>query len=104
MTALLLDPVFKNHRPGVGHPECPERYDAITAALSHCADWPRIEARDATHDEIALCHSRRYIALAEREIRDGVVHLTATQLAMLLDGLEWTRVSPKPVQQPAVVG
>jgi transposase len=27
-------------------------------------------------------------------IRDGVVHLTATQLAMLLDGLEWTRVSP----------
>ena len=37
-------------------------------------------------------------------IRDGVVHLSATQLAMLLDGLEWTRVSPKPVKQPAVVG
>jgi transposase len=37
-------------------------------------------------------------------IRDGVVHLSATQLAMLLDGLEWTRVSPKPVKQPSVVG
>ena len=37
-------------------------------------------------------------------IRDGVVHLSATQLAMLLDGLEWTRVSPKPVKQPALVG
>ena len=37
-------------------------------------------------------------------ICDGVVHLSATQLAMLLDGLEWTRVSPKPVKQPAVVG
>lgn len=37
-------------------------------------------------------------------IRDGVVHLSATQLAMLVDGLEWTRVSPKPVKQPAVVG
>ena len=36
-------------------------------------------------------------------IRDGVVHLSATQLAMLLDGLEWTRVSPKPVKQPAHV-
>ncbi|MCC8969175.1 IS66 family insertion sequence element accessory protein TnpB [Bradyrhizobium brasilense] len=35
-------------------------------------------------------------------IRDGAVHLSATQLAMLLDGLEWTRVSPKPVKQPAV--
>jgi transposase len=28
-------------------------------------------------------------------IRDGVVHVSATQLAMLLDGLDWTRVSPK---------
>lgn len=37
-------------------------------------------------------------------IRDGVIHLSATQLAMLLDGLEWTRVSPKPVKQPALVG
>ena len=37
-------------------------------------------------------------------IRDGVVHLSATQLAMLLDGLEWTRVSHKPVKQPTIVG
>jgi transposase len=37
-------------------------------------------------------------------IRDGVVHLSATQLAMLLDGLEWTWVSPKPVRRPALVG
>jgi len=37
-------------------------------------------------------------------IRDGVVHLSETQLAMLLDGLEWTLVSPKPLKQPAVVG
>jgi transposase len=37
-------------------------------------------------------------------IRDGVVHLSATQLAMLLDGLEWTRVSPKPVRRPTLFG
>jgi transposase len=37
-------------------------------------------------------------------IRDGVVHLSASQLTMLLDGLDWTRVSPKPVRQPALVG
>ena len=37
-------------------------------------------------------------------IRDGVVHLSATQLTMLLDGLDWTRVSPKPVRPPALVG
>lgn len=33
-------------------------------------------------------------------IRDGVVYLTATQLAMLIDGLDWTRVAPKAVKQP----
>lgn len=37
-------------------------------------------------------------------VRDGMIHLSATQLAMLLDWLEWTRVSPKPVKQPALVG
>jgi transposase len=37
-------------------------------------------------------------------IRDGVVQLSASQLTMLLDGLDWTRVSPKPVRQPALVG
>ena len=36
--------------------------------------------------------------------RDGVVYLSATQLTMLLDGLDWTRAPPKPVRQPAVVG
>jgi transposase len=34
----------------------------------------------------------------------GGLNLSVTQLAMLLDGLEWTRVSPKPVKQPALVG
>src|SRR5437016_1461405 len=66
MTALLLDPVFKQHNPGSGHPECPERYDAVTAALSHLDDLSRIKLRDATPDELALCHSRHYLTIAER--------------------------------------
>ena len=37
-------------------------------------------------------------------IRNGVVHLSATQLAMLVDGLDWTKVSPKSVRQPELVG
>jgi transposase len=46
-------------------------------------------------------HQRRF---TWPPIRDGAEHLSATQLAMLLDGLEWTRISPKPVKQPTVVG
>jgi transposase len=37
-------------------------------------------------------------------VRDGAVHLSATQLAMLLDGFDWMQVSAKPVRQPALVG
>ena len=36
-------------------------------------------------------------------IRDGVVSLTATQLSMLIDGLDWTRVTTKVVKRPAGV-
>ena len=46
-------------------------------------------------------HERRF---TWPPIRDGVVHLSATQLTMLVDGLEWTRISPEPVKQPTVVG
>lgn len=76
MTALLLDSIFKQHNPGPGHPECPERYDAVTAALSPLEGLPRVALRYATNDELALCHSRRYIATAEREIQDGLDELS----------------------------
>jgi transposase len=37
-------------------------------------------------------------------IQGGVVRLTAAQFAMLVDGLDWTRVSPRPVRRPLRVG
>ena len=33
-------------------------------------------------------------------IRDGAVGLSSAQLAMLLDGLDWTRITPPLVQRP----
>jgi transposase len=33
-------------------------------------------------------------------IREGAVGLSSAQLAMLLDGLDWTRVTPPCVQRP----
>jgi transposase len=37
-------------------------------------------------------------------IRDGVLALSATQLAILLDGLDWTTAVPRPVRRPTKVG
>ncbi|MEZ5361514.1 MAG: histone deacetylase [Bryobacterales bacterium] len=71
---LLLDKVYKEHDTGPGHPERPERYDAVTAALERSGllhHVERLKPRKAEVDEIALCHNRDYIALVEREVEAG---------------------------------
>lgn len=78
-TALMADPVSKEHDPGPSHPEKPERYQVIWEALDSSGLRKRltpIPSRNATDDEIAACHSRQYIALAKREIAAGVRHLS----------------------------
>ena len=75
MTGLLADPACKEHQTGSRHPERPERFDAALGALEGL-DLVPIQPRLATEDEIALCHSRQYIRLAEREIMSGLHELS----------------------------
>jgi len=74
-TGLAADPVLKEHLTGPGHPEQPARFDAAVNALSGLELNP-ISPRVATYDEIALCHTRPYIELAEREISAGFPELS----------------------------
>jgi acetoin utilization deacetylase AcuC-like enzyme len=71
MTGLAADPICKEHLTGPGHPEQPARFDAAVGALRGLELVP-IAPRLANHDELALCHSRQYIQLAEREILEGL--------------------------------
>ena len=85
MTALLADPVFKRHIPGPGHPERPERADAVLAALDRAGlaqHMPRIPQRAATEDELALCHTREYIKIVKRDVaaRRGDLSTGDTQI------------------------
>ena len=80
-TALLLDPLYKQHDPGLGHPEQPARYDAVTHAIEgsrlflNFIVW--ISRVAATEDEeIALVHGREYIAKVKREIAAGAHELS----------------------------
>src|SRR5260370_38786669 len=75
MTGLLADPACKEHQTGSRHPERAERFDAALGALDGLKLVP-IEPRHATEDEIALCHSREYIRLVEREIMTGFHELS----------------------------
>jgi len=78
-TALLLDPLYKQHDPGRGHPEQPARYDAVMRAIEATQLLPqlyRVEIRVANEDEIALVHGREYIAKVMREIAAGAHELS----------------------------
>jgi acetoin utilization deacetylase AcuC-like enzyme len=75
MTGLAADPVCKEHLTGPQHPEQPARFDAAVGALRDLNLIP-IAPRVANHDELALCHARRYIQLAEREIFEGFHELS----------------------------
>jgi len=79
-TGLLLDPLFKNHDTGEGHPERAERYRAISRVLAEkqlVEATEKIAARPATADEVKACHTAEYLALVKREIAGGT-HLLST--------------------------
>jgi len=78
MTALLADPIYREHLAGRdGHPELPERYDAVVEGL---APWSgmlsRIPSRDASYDELLLCHTADYLARAKSDVDSGRLYLS----------------------------
>lgn len=75
--ALLTDPSFERHDTGPGHPESPARNAAVRKALAPFIPKAlRIQQRIASEDEIALCHSRAYIARAKQDIAAGLNELS----------------------------
>ncbi|MDD5199972.1 MAG: histone deacetylase [Terrimicrobiaceae bacterium] len=78
MTALLLDPIYKEHETAWDHPESPERIDAITeafqsAGLIECTT--RIQPREATLEAIARAHDPRYVEAVLATIAGGAASL-----------------------------
>ena len=70
-TGLGADPRVKQHDGSPDFPEQPARFSAILNRLERtglAGDVLRLEDRVATDDELALVHSREYIALVDREI------------------------------------
>ncbi len=56
--------IFMEHLTGEGHPEAPQRVEAIESALRNAnlmKDDNTLLPREATQDEIALCHGQDYV-------------------------------------------
>jgi acetoin utilization deacetylase AcuC-like enzyme len=73
-TALMSDPVFREHLMGVPHPERPERFDAVMNALTSGGLIRRlqpVDARPATEDELLLGHTKGYLEIARRDVQSG---------------------------------
>ena len=90
-TALLIDPVFKLHDTGPGHPERPERYDALARAFDRAGltkSLLHVPTRPATEDEVALVHTRPYIKIAKRDIASGASNLSTGDTAISPKSLE----------------
>jgi acetoin utilization deacetylase AcuC-like enzyme len=74
-TGLHLDPRYKDHHPGPGHPESPARYTAIMQALTTSgliAKMASIPGRHAEMPELERCHPRHYVELARDEVAAGL--------------------------------
>jgi acetoin utilization deacetylase AcuC-like enzyme len=72
-TAFVYDPIFLEHDTGQ-HPENKDRMLATMALLEQAGlldKLPRLDARDATPDELALVHDARYVEAVRRAAEQG---------------------------------
>jgi acetoin utilization deacetylase AcuC-like enzyme len=73
-TALLADPIFREHLAGREHPERPERFDAVVRGLRQAGlleRLARVDRRAATEEELLLCHTAEYLRTAKHDVLSG---------------------------------
>jgi len=78
-TALLIDPIYREHLMGRHHPERPERFDAVVEGLQEAGlldRLSRVDRRAATEDELLLCHTRNYLETAKHDVESGLQQLS----------------------------
>jgi acetoin utilization deacetylase AcuC-like enzyme len=64
-TGYFSHPDCRRHDMGAGHPECPQRLDAIEDRLRACGVGDLLERRDAplaSASDLELAHDRRHVA------------------------------------------
>jgi acetoin utilization deacetylase AcuC-like enzyme len=90
-TGLVSSARYLDHLPGEGHPERPERLQAILNSLCATdldAQLFKIEPRRTTVEEITLAHTRTYFEMAKREIESGAWELSTGDTNVCRDSFD----------------
>jgi acetoin utilization deacetylase AcuC-like enzyme len=85
MTGLAADALCLKHDTGFGHPECPERYEAVITGLEEAGLAEKlipIPGRDATRAELRRVHASHYLDVTEHHIKEGVPELSTGDTAV----------------------
>ena len=95
-TAFVFDIQCKNHLTGRGHPERPERLDAVLKGL-HGANLldrlQRLKPESCPDDVIKHCHTEQYLDIVKRDIAAGLGQLTTGDTTICGHTLESARLS-----------
>lgn len=69
-----MDDICREHDTGPGHPESPQRYQAVAQALKLSGLQARMKpvpSRPAEEAELRLCHGMGYLETARRDVDSG---------------------------------
>src|SRR5690606_37486461 len=96
ITGLVYDPLFLEHDPGAGHPECKERLSAI---LTHLQAQPwfetlrRLPARAVDGALLETVHDDGYIRRAEQACLAGHPYLDTMDVGISRDSYAAARLA-----------
>src|SRR6266550_4479954 len=68
----VYDAAMTLHENSSGHPECPERIQAIYKCLLNKGlinNMIAVKSREATYDELRLAHNKAYLDMLEWKLR-----------------------------------
>ena len=93
---LVTDPCFEEHDTGAGHPEQPQRLEALRRALD-AAGIPercrRIELERADDDLLSLVHDHQHIARVEQACASGELLIDSMDTAVCSDSARIARLA-----------
>jgi acetoin utilization deacetylase AcuC-like enzyme len=93
---VVYDDVYKKHETGFGHPERPQRLDAIMQALAAkplAGLVERIRPREAEDAEILACHEQKYLQTVRADVAAGRRQLSTGDTPLCKDTLTAARLA-----------